>query len=91
MARREGSVNYKNEVLIKIVSDILPNGEYRWQAVALAYLNETKEKDARNTNDMKKHWIKNLCNNMKKPMGRTGGNDDRAHRCMAIEKNHGKD
>jgi hypothetical protein len=47
MACRKGSVTYKNEVLIKIVSDILPNGEYGWQAVALAYLNETKEKESR--------------------------------------------
>jgi hypothetical protein len=86
MACKKGSVNYKNEVLIKIVSDILPNGEYGWQAVALAYLNEMKEKDLHDTNDMKKHWIKNLCNNMKKPMGRMGGNDDRVHCCMAIEK-----
>ncbi len=81
MARRKGSGNYKNEVLTKIVSDILPNGEYGWQAVTLAYLNEMKE-----TDDMKKHWIKNLCNNMKKLMGRTAWNDDRVHRCMVIEK-----
>ncbi len=36
MARRKGSVNYKNEVLIKVIGEILPNGEYGWQAVAIA-------------------------------------------------------
>jgi hypothetical protein len=35
---------------------------------------------------MRKHWIKNLRNNMQKPMGRTGENGDRIHRCMLIEK-----
>ena len=86
MGRRRGAVNYKNEVLIKIVGEILPNGEYGWQAVAIAYQDETKEETSRDTTDLKKHWIKNLCNNMKKPTGRTGKNDDRIHRCMAIEK-----
>jgi hypothetical protein len=84
MACRKRSVNYKNFFLIKIVSDILPNGECKWQAVTLAYLNEMKEKDVRDSNDMKMHWIKNLCNNMRKPMGRMDGNDDRVHCCMAI-------
>ena len=28
MGRRRGAVNYKNEVLIRIVGEILPNGEY---------------------------------------------------------------
>ncbi len=52
MAHRKCSVHYKDEVLVKIVSDILPNGEYGWQAVALAYLNEMKEKDVHDTNDI---------------------------------------
>ena len=86
MGRRKGAVNYKNEVLIKIVGELLPNGEYGWQAVAIAYQDATKEETSRDTTDLKKHWIKNLCNNMKKPTGRTGENDDRVHRCMAIEK-----
>ena len=79
-------MNYKNDVLIRVIGEILPNGEYGWQAVALAYQEETKEETARDTTDLKKHWIQKLCNNMKKPTGRTGENDDRVHRCMAIEK-----
>ncbi len=43
MARKKGAVNYKNEVLIKIVDKILPNGEYGWQAVAIAYQDASKE------------------------------------------------
>ncbi len=65
MGCKKGAVNYKNEVLIKIVSEILPNGEYGWQVVANAYQEET----ICNATDQKKHWIKNVCNNMKKPTG----------------------
>ncbi len=77
-------MNYKNDVLIRIVG--LPNGEFGCQAVALAYQEGTKEETARNTTDLKKHWIAKLCNNMKKPTGRTGENDDCIHRCILIEK-----
>ena len=90
MACRKGALNYKNEVLIKVIGDILPNGEYGWQAVAIAYRSASKEDALCDTNDLKKHWIKNLCNNMKKPTGRMGENNDRIHRCMAIEKNYEK-
>jgi hypothetical protein len=41
MARINGAVNYNNKVLIKIFGEILPNGEYGWQAVAKAYQEET--------------------------------------------------
>jgi hypothetical protein len=86
MARRKGSVNYKIEVGIKVIGEILPNGEYGWQAVAIAYQSKAKEEALRDSDDLKKHWIRNLCNNMKKPTGRTGEKGDRIHRCIAIEK-----
>ena len=57
MGRKKGTVNYKNEVLIKIVGDILPNGEYGWEAVANAYQKETTEETIRDMTDNKKHWI----------------------------------
>jgi hypothetical protein len=82
----KGSINYKNKVLIKIINELLPNGEVGWEAVAAAYFNQSKEKALRNMMDVRKHWIKNLCFNMQKPMGRTGKNGDWIHRCMLIEK-----
>ncbi len=39
-----------------------------------------------NSMDIKKHWIKNLCNNMKKPKSKTGEDADRINRGMAIKK-----
>ncbi len=53
MVRRKGSVNYKNKVFIKLVSKILPNGEYGWQAVAIAYQEKTKEEAMRDCSDVK--------------------------------------
>jgi hypothetical protein len=86
MARTKGSVNCKNEVLIKIINQLLPNGEVGWEAVCTAYFNQSKEKALCNTTDVRKHWIKNLCNNMQKPTARMGENDDRIHQCMLFEK-----
>ncbi len=86
MAHRKGSVNYKNKVLIKLISKIFPNGEYGWQAVAMAYQEKTYVEALHDSLDVKKHWIKNLCNNMKKPTSKTGEDGNWINRCMAIEK-----
>jgi len=86
MPRRKGSVNYKNEALIKIIEGIMPNGEYGWDAVATAYQKVSNEEASRDTADLKKHWMRNLCNNMKKPTGGTGERGDRINRCIAIER-----
>jgi hypothetical protein len=69
--RRKGAKNYKNEVLIRCVRDILPNGKYGWQAVTLAHQEATQEDEVRNNDDLKKHWIK-ICamDGMQKPTGR---------------------
>ncbi len=82
----KGSVNYKNDIPINIISEILPNDEYGWQAVSFAYHEQSKEKDPHNTDNLKSHWIKTLCNGMKKPTGNPGGPNDWIHRCISIEK-----
>ena len=84
--RRRGSKNYKNDVLIDIVAKFLPNGELGWKTVAVAYQEQSREEVLRDHADIKKHWIKKLCNEMKKPTGATGENNDRIARCIAIEK-----
>jgi hypothetical protein len=76
-----------NDVLIDIVEEILPNGELGWEAVAIAYQAKTNEESLRDMTDVKKHWLKNLCNSMKKPTDRSGKNGDRICRCIAIKKN----
>jgi hypothetical protein len=86
MPHLKGAVNYKNDILINIISEILPNGEYGWQAVSFAYHEKSKEKDPHHTDNQKRHWIKTLCNGMKKPMGKPGGPNDQIHQCISIEK-----
>jgi hypothetical protein len=86
MPHKKESVSYKNKLLIDIMADVLPNSEYGWQTVALAYQEQSKEEILCYSTDMKKHWIKVLCNGMKKPTGRMGEAGDWIHRCMAIEK-----
>jgi hypothetical protein len=86
MPQKKGTVNYKNDVLIDIVEEILPNSELGWEAVAIAYQAKSNEEMQQNTTDVKKHWMKNLCNSMKKPMGWTGEIGDRICQCIAIEK-----
>jgi hypothetical protein len=61
MPCRKGSMNYKNNLLINIVSAILPNGELGWQAVAHAYHEQLKEENVHDSSDPKKHWFKTLC------------------------------
>jgi hypothetical protein len=55
MAHTKGSVNYKNNVLINIINELLPNGEVAWEAVCTAYFTQLKEKALRNTTDVRKH------------------------------------
>jgi hypothetical protein len=52
----------------------------------MAYQERTKEEALHDCTVVKKHWIKNLCNNMKKPTGPTGEDGNRINRCMVIEK-----
>jgi hypothetical protein len=86
MPRKKGAVNYKNDVLINIVEEILLNGELGWEVVAIAYQAKSNEEMQQDTTDVKKQWMKNLCNSMKKPTGWTGENGDRICWCIAIEK-----
>jgi hypothetical protein len=84
--RSRGVMNYKNEILINIISNLLPNDEYAWQAVATAYHAESGETDICDTSDLKKHWHKVLCNGGKKPTGKPGAVTDRIFGCIAIEQ-----
>jgi hypothetical protein len=49
--RAWGVANNKNEILINIISNMLPNGEYAWQAIATAYQAESGEKNLRDAMD----------------------------------------
>ncbi len=86
MPRQVGAKNYKNDVLIAIIEEVLPNGELDWDAVALAYQEQTREETKCDTDNLKRYWIRNLCKGMKKPMGQPGAANNRVLRCIAIEQ-----
>jgi hypothetical protein len=87
MPCKKRSVNYKNKLLMNIVADVLPNGKYGWQTVALAYQEQSKEEVLRNSTDMKKHWIKVLCNGMKKRRAGWGRLANRYTSAWQLKKN----
>ncbi len=59
---------------------------YGWDQVAAAYMTAAKEDNLRDTDDLKRHWVKTLCNGMKKPTGGTGEKGERIHKCIVIER-----
>ena len=45
------------------------------------------EANLRSEDDLKRNWVRKLCNNMKKPTGRSGdGQTDRINRCIEIQR-----
>ncbi len=87
MPHKKGLVNYENNLLINIIEEILPNGKLGWDAVAIAYQGKSNKEAQRDTTNIKKHWMKNLCNGMRKLTGCLRENGDRVCWCIAIKKN----
>ena len=85
--RRSGGVlNYRNDILINVVEEYLPQGLEGWRGVALANQRESMETVLRRGEDLWDNWPKKLCNRMQKPTGKPGENTDRIFRCIAIER-----
>ena len=84
--RAAGTRNYRNDLLIPIVEGILPQGAEGWRLVAASYKTASGEPDLRDHEALRENWVKKLCNNFKKPTGRTGENGDRIARCIEIER-----
>lgn len=84
--RKSGVRNYKNEILIRIIDKERPIGNNMWERVANRYQEESGDADIHEVKDLKDHWIRKLCNNFKKPTGKTGENGDRINQCIEIER-----
>jgi len=85
--RPVGAKNYKNGLLVDIIDELRPFGNNMWELVAQRYKEGSGEDVLRDVKDIKDHWVKKLCNNFKKPTGRTGDAGDRINRCIVIERN----
>jgi hypothetical protein len=71
--RGRGVPNYKKDVLMNIIADILPTGALAWQRVAERYRISSSENIDRDPADIKIFFIQKLCNNNKKPTGEASG------------------
>jgi len=65
---------------------VRPIGNNGWEIVAQRYCEASGEVDPREVKDLKSHWVNKLCNNFKKPTGKTGEAGDRINRCIEIER-----
>jgi hypothetical protein len=80
-----GVPNNRNDILIDIVEQQLPQGLEAWRNVALLYQNASNERDLCRGEDIRDNWVRKLCNNFKKPTGRPSDNLDLIFHCLEIE------
>ncbi len=83
--RPPGARNYHNDILIDIIDARRPSGIEGWKLVATEYQQKSKEPTLCAVQDIRNHWTKKLCNNYKKPTGKSGDITDRVHRCICID------
>jgi hypothetical protein len=55
MPRHIGAKNKKNDNLIPIIAEVLPNGEYGWEVIVLAYQDQMKEPTKNDVDDLRRH------------------------------------
>ena len=69
--RGTGVPNYKNDVLLTIIEEILPNCSTEWETVSKRYRLAAGEKIDRDAHDLKRHFMihKSLCDNNRKVTG----------------------
>ena len=72
MPRSKGKVNYKVDMLIMVVEEMLPNVAQAWQEIAVLYQSRSGEMVLQDPNDVKRHWVDKCCNKFKKPSGTPG-------------------
>ena len=85
MGRAAGAKNYKKKILLEVVQDILPNGSYAWEQVAVAYKEKSGESEVRDKADVKRHWVEKMCNKFKKPTGQSGNAEDFILKCQRVQ------
>jgi len=69
-----GIPNYRNDILINVFEEYVPQG---WRGVALAYQRESMETVLCQGEDLWANWTRKLCYRMQKLTGKPGENTDR--------------
>jgi hypothetical protein len=86
MPRVKGKVNYKKEVLLQVVREVLPSGALGWEEVTRIYQERSSEEERRNGDDVKRHWQEKCCNKFQKPTGATGAQNDFIYRAQEVQR-----
>jgi hypothetical protein len=87
MPRAKGRANYKVDVLILVVEELLSNGTQGWQEAATLYQHRSGELILSNYDDLKRHWVEKCCNKFRKPTGIPGDpKRDMILRCQRIQQ-----
>ena len=66
---RKGKPNYKSSTLLKVIRSVLPASKAEWEEVANDYRIAANEEDERGYEDVKRHFIKKMCDSNKKVTG----------------------
>ena len=86
MPRVKGKVNYKKEVLLQVVREVLPSGALGWEEVSRIYQERSSEGERRNGEDVKRHWQEKCCNRFMKPTGAAGDKNDFIYRAQEVHR-----
>ena len=57
MGRAAGAKNYKKDVLLEVVKEVLPSGAHEWEQVCTLYKERSGESDQHDKDDVKQDWI----------------------------------
>jgi hypothetical protein len=79
--------NYKNCLLLDIISEILPAGAMQWEVVATRYFELSGETEKRDADSIKRHFNDKLCNGGKKPTGESGNKNELIFTAQRIKLN----
>jgi hypothetical protein len=67
MGHVTGAKNYKKEVLLVVMNEVLLSSTYKWKQVCTLYKEKSSESEVHDKDDVKCHWIEEMCNKFKKP------------------------
>ncbi len=74
--RKGGVTNYKKDIFLNCVNDLLPVGAENWKLVAERYKTSSGEKFVRDHVDIKRYFTTKCFNGNKKPTGQSGPSPD---------------
>jgi hypothetical protein len=70
--RQTGVPNYKKDILLNIIENILPSSSDDWMQVAIRYQDASGEVKLRDPYEIKRQFTQKLCNKGLKPTGNSG-------------------